>query len=117
MSELDKLLSGFPDGIAVLTRYVCDVVSKNAVGAEQRVQFGWKVVIFEYEKGFCAVAPHKNWVNIQFYAGADLPDPANLLEGTGKSMRHVKIRASGDLGRDVISLVKAAAKLVQPKSG
>ena len=27
-----------------------------------------------------------------FYRGAELPDPAGLLEGTGKDMRHVKLR-------------------------
>jgi hypothetical protein len=31
-------------------------------------------------------------VNIGFFRGADLPDPARLLEGTGKFMRHVKLR-------------------------
>jgi hypothetical protein len=31
-------------------------------------------------------------VNIGFFRGADLPDPAHLLEGTGKFMRHVKLR-------------------------
>lgn len=116
MSEIDKLLSSFPRGVGELTKQVCELVLKHAVGAEQRVQHGWKVVIYEYEKGFCAVAPHKNWVNLQFYAGTDLPDPSNLLEGTGKSMRHVKVRSSDDLGRGVISLVKAAAKQAKSKN-
>lgn len=31
-------------------------------------------------------------VNVGFYHGAALPDPAHLLEGTGKRMRHVKLR-------------------------
>jgi hypothetical protein len=31
-------------------------------------------------------------VNIGFFRGAALPDPARLLEGTGRSMRHVKLR-------------------------
>ena len=30
--------------------------------------------------------------NVGFYNGADLPDPADLLEGSGKRMRHVKLR-------------------------
>jgi hypothetical protein len=32
-------------------------------------------------------------VNVGFYQGARLPDPARLLQGTGKRMRHVKLRA------------------------
>jgi hypothetical protein len=31
-------------------------------------------------------------VNVGFFHGAALPDPARLLQGTGKFMRHVKLR-------------------------
>lgn len=30
-------------------------------------------------------------VNVGFFQGAALPDPAGLLQGTGKFMRHVKL--------------------------
>src|SRR6201985_1125058 len=31
-------------------------------------------------------------VNVGFYQGASLPDPARLLQGEGKRMRHVKLK-------------------------
>ena len=31
-------------------------------------------------------------VNVGFFHGAALPDPARLLQGSGKFMRHVKLR-------------------------
>lgn len=31
-------------------------------------------------------------VNVGFFRGAALPDPAHLLQGTGKFMRHVKLQ-------------------------
>ena len=31
-------------------------------------------------------------VNVGFFQGATLPDPARLLQGSGKRMRHVKLR-------------------------
>lgn len=31
-------------------------------------------------------------VNVGFFQGASLPDPARLLEGNGRFMRHVKLR-------------------------
>jgi hypothetical protein len=31
-------------------------------------------------------------VNVGFFQGASLPDPAHLLQGTGKYMRHVKLK-------------------------
>lgn len=32
-------------------------------------------------------------LNVGFFLGADLDDPAGLLQGSGKRMRHVKLRA------------------------
>jgi hypothetical protein len=35
-------------------------------------------------------------VNVGFFCGAFLPDPAGLLEGSGKRMRHVKVRPGSE---------------------
>jgi hypothetical protein len=43
-------------------------------------------------------------VNVGFYLGAELVDPAGLLEGTGKFMRHVKLRPDRDV--DAAALTK-----------
>lgn len=34
----------------------------------------------------------RSHVNVGFFQGAALPDPAHLLQGTGKWMRHVKLK-------------------------
>ena len=41
---------------------------------------------------FAYVNVFKAHVSVGFFLGAELKDPAQLLEGTGKRMRHVKIR-------------------------
>jgi hypothetical protein len=41
---------------------------------------------------FCYISAQKDDVNLGFYYGAELPDPDGLLQGTGKRLRHVKIR-------------------------
>ncbi len=43
-------------------------------------------------------------VNVGFFRGAELEDPAQLLEGTGKYMRHVKLRPESDV--DTAALTK-----------
>lgn len=43
-------------------------------------------------EGYCYVLPRTSWVNLGFFKGAELPDPAGLLEGTGAQLRHVKVR-------------------------
>jgi hypothetical protein len=41
---------------------------------------------------FAYVNVFRAHVNVGFFQGASLPDPAGLLEGTGRFMRHVKLR-------------------------
>ena len=41
---------------------------------------------------FAHVNVFTSHVNVGFFQGASLPDPAHLLQGTGKSMRHVKLK-------------------------
>lgn len=43
-------------------------------------------------EAYAYLMPQKNYVNLGFYYGAVLPDPDRLLEGTGKKLRHVKLR-------------------------
>jgi hypothetical protein len=46
---------------------------------------------------------------VGFFHGAMLADPAGLLEGTGKRMRHVKLRPGKDLDAEALSGLIAAA--------
>ena len=41
---------------------------------------------------FCYIGAFSEHVNLGFYYGAHLPDPQGLLEGTGKKLRHIKVR-------------------------
>jgi hypothetical protein len=41
---------------------------------------------------FAYVGVFTSHVNVGFFHGASLPDPVQLLQGTGKFMRHVKLR-------------------------
>jgi hypothetical protein len=42
-------------------------------------------------------------VNVGFFFGAELDDPAGLLEGSGHRMRHVKVRPGADLPRSALA--------------
>ena len=42
-------------------------------------------------------------VNVGFFRGADLSDPNGLLEGTGKFMRHVKLRPDREVDAATLS--------------
>ena len=48
-------------------------------------------------------------VNVGFFFGAALADPARLLEGSGKRMRHVKIRWAQPVNEAALSALITAA--------
>jgi hypothetical protein len=58
------------------------------------------------DAAFAYVGAYRDHVNVGFFFGALLNDPAHLLEGTGKRGRHVKLRP----GREIASA--ALAELV-----
>ena len=61
------------------------------------------------DAAFAYVNAFKAHVNVGFFRGAELPDPTGLLEGTGKFMRHVKLRPAGDVdAAAIVKLIKTA---------
>jgi hypothetical protein len=45
---------------------------------------------------YAYIGIQSSYVNLGFYHGAALRDPTHLLEGTGKRLRHVKIRTDAE---------------------
>lgn len=61
------------------------------------------------EAAFGYVAAFRAHVNVGFFNGASLLDPARLLEGSGKRMRHVKLRAGAGIDEAALgALIKAS---------
>jgi len=56
------------------------------------------------DAAFSYVNAFKDHVNVGFFRGTELSDPNGLLEGTGKFMRHVKLRPEREV--DVAALTK-----------
>ena len=70
-------------------------------GANQYGANGW---------GVMALAVNRNWVSLGFFRGTSLDDPVSILEGTGKNLRHVKIRSMDELTqrkRALTALIRA----------
>ena len=58
---------------------------------------------------FAYVDAFRAHVNVGFFYGAELADPARLLEGTGRRMRHAKLRPGVDANAAALqSLIDAA---------
>jgi hypothetical protein len=51
---------------------------------------------------FCYIAAARSHVNLGFCRGALLSDPNRVLEGEGKTMRHIKFRSESDVKRPFV---------------
>lgn len=58
---------------------------------------------------FAYVDAYTAHLSVGFFHGAALPDPAGLLEGKGKFMRHVKLRPDEDVDEEALRTLIAAA--------
>jgi hypothetical protein len=61
------------------------------------------------DAAFGYVNAFKDHVNVGFFFGALLKDPARLLEGTGKRGRHVKLRPGGEVDSSALAQLVDAA--------
>ena len=52
---------------------------------------------------FAYVNAFTSHVNVGFYRGAELHDPAKMLVGTGRRMRHVKLKPGVALDREALA--------------
>jgi hypothetical protein len=58
------------------------------------------------------------WVQFGFLTGSSLTDPSGLLEGTGRYVRHIKVRKIGDIDRRAFgALLQQAASRRRPPPG
>lgn len=74
---------------------------------DRAATYGWGPK--KMSEGYVYLLPHAGWVNLGFYAGAELPDPDGLLDGTGARMRHVKVRSLEGVERPAVrALIEAA---------
>jgi hypothetical protein len=100
--------AGKLSGVAKAVRAL---VKKTVAGCEEYVN-PWRIPSFDLNGPLCFYMVAKEHVIFGFVRGAKLRDPEKLLEGTGKYLRHVKLRSAADVRRPgVRSLLQESAEL------
>ena len=115
--NFDQLLELFPPEVADLCRNADALIRSSIPVGGSAVSLGWKNVRYgprapvKNSEIIVVMNPIRDGVNLNFGDYESLPDPDGLLEGTGKGIRHIKIRSEADLKRPgVKALLQAAGK-------
>jgi 3-methyladenine DNA glycosylase AlkD len=115
-ADFDGVVGLFSDEVRAIARALRKVIRK-CTKAEEVPYLGYKSINYTFQgrKGtVCSLGLHATRVNLQFPRGTELKDPDGLLEGTGKTMRHVKLDGTqAARGKAVAALIKAADRLAR----
>lgn len=85
------------------------LVEKTVPAAVEAIN-PWGIPVFEVNGTLCFLMVGKQHVSLGFAQGTSLADPAKLLEGSGKNVRHVKLRTADQVGNPHLEnlLIEAA---------
>lgn len=111
-AEVRRLLAEHPPELQAIEQTLRATIRAEFPDAVEQVDFGNRLIAFGRSmkmRGLLfAIIAHKEHVNLQLADGATLPDPAAIVEGTGKRIRHVKIRSVEQAGSPaVVALIRA----------
>ncbi|MHC2990470.1 hypothetical protein OB13_02305 [Pontibacter sp. HJ8] len=66
-----------------------------------REEFKWGRPVFRTTQDFAYFKTAKAYVTLGFFDFNKLEDKSNRLEGTGKAMRHIKLRTMADIDSEL----------------
>jgi hypothetical protein len=94
-AEVNKYIAQAPDE----QRKIMEAVRKLVHGTvkDVREEFKWGRPIFATVKDLAYLKSAKTYVTFGFMQASKLEDPEGRLEGTGRDMRHIKLRELGDV--------------------
>ncbi|MGV9011917.1 MAG: DUF1801 domain-containing protein [Flavobacteriales bacterium] len=100
--EFEQAIRSFPAPVLGLAQEVRQLIHRvlpevvEVTWVQQKIT-GFGTGVKKNSEHFCWLMPASAHVTLGFNYGAELPDPTQLLEGTGKLFRHVKIRSARQL--------------------
>jgi hypothetical protein len=105
---IDHWINAQPSELAAIARWWLTLMRASGTDVRELMHDGCPTVCVQ-DAPFAYVNVFKTHVNVGFFHGAALPDPAALLEGKGKHMRHVKLRPGGTVDGAALEALVAAA--------
>ena len=106
--RIEAWFSDFADPLRLMTRAWFERMRDCGADVRELLHDGCPVACVD-DAPFGYVNAFKAHASVGLFHGAMLADPAGLLEGNGKRMRHVKLRPGKELDFEALSGLIAAA--------
>ena len=91
--SIEDWIARAPEDLGVILHRLRALIEDLPAQLEERVKWSQPCYGIGKDNAF-NLDWHAGHVTLQLWAGAHLPDPKGIVEGTGKNLRHVKINSS-----------------------
>jgi|SRR5579863_145514 len=105
--QLLSFLSAYGPNVADLALALREIILEEVPDASESIYQVYTVAIWFGFSGkmkdmFCYIAISAGHINLGFPRGSSLPDTSRVLEGEGKTMRHIKFANIAELERNYV---------------
>ena len=114
-SQLNAFIARYSPEIASQAQVVLAKMRKLVRGAIELVYDNYNALVIglgpteRASDAIISIALYPRWINLFFFPGFNLPDPAGLLKGSGTAVRRIQLEGPETLDRpEVRALIKAA---------
>ncbi len=119
---VEGLLAGYGEDVQALALRARALILEVFPDAVEMVDVPARLIAYGTDRTVrglvCGLALQRDYVNLMFARGTELPDPAGLLAGTGKRARHVNLRRVEDVENPAVrDLLVSALALHRPERG
>jgi hypothetical protein len=120
--DVAELLALYPVAVRDIALAARRLVARSVPKAVESVDRSARLIGYGYGPGYkdaiCTLILSKGGVKLGIVRGAELPDPAGLLEGSGKVHRHVPLRDVDDISNPgVRELLEASVAAWKRRTG
>lgn len=102
-NELKKFMNVYPNHVQNKALALREIILEEAPNSFELIYDTYNALSTAFSftdqlnEAFCHIALYSNYVNLGFNYGSELADPNKLLNGSGKHIRHLKIKKTEDI--------------------
>jgi hypothetical protein len=101
LEEIEQFLKGYETPVPELATQLRQFIKKEIPGVEERLDVPTRIIGYGFGTGYsgmiCTIILSKKGVKLGFYKGIELPDPDNLLKGSGKVHKYVELKSKTEI--------------------
>lgn len=105
--SIHTLLATYDEHIQNLAEQTKELIQKTLPGVQEYPDEKARVIGYGYANTYkdtiCTIILSKKEIKLGFYKGSELPDPAQLLTGTGKVHKYVALKNEGDIRNNALT--------------